>query len=102
LLLLAIAYMADQYSAIFRSTILQLAVPDNLRGRLSAIHFLVVGSGPRFGNFESGALASATSTEFSVVSGGVLAFAGAIVVALAIPAFVRYDASEPETVSAAT
>jgi hypothetical protein len=37
LVMLAIAYMADQYSAIFRSTILQLAVPDNLRGRLSAI-----------------------------------------------------------------
>jgi len=94
LIMLAIAYMADQYSAIFRSTILQLAVPDNLRGRLSAIHFLVVGSGPRFGNFESGAVASATSTEFAVVSGGVLAFAGAIAVAFAIPEIGRASCRE--------
>ena len=90
--MLGVAYAADQYSAIFRSTILQLAVPDRLRGRLSAIHFLVVTSGPRFGNFEAGALASATSTEFSVVFGGGAALTGAVLVGLLIPAFVRYDA----------
>ena len=56
-----------------------------------------VTSGPRFGNFESGALAAATSTEFSIVSGGLAAFAGAALVGLAIPAFMRYDAfAEPD------
>ena len=97
LVMLAIAYAADQYSAIFRSTILQLAVPDRLRGRLSAFHNLVVSSGPQLGNFESGLVASLTTTEFSVVAGGLISVLGAIAIGLAIPAFMRYDAlAEPE------
>ncbi|MDH5294945.1 MAG: MFS transporter, partial [Acidimicrobiia bacterium] len=44
---LAIAGGADVISAVFRNTILQLAVPDNLRGRLSSIHVGVASGGPR-------------------------------------------------------
>ncbi len=53
LLLLAIAGAADMFSAIFRSTILQVGIPDHLRGRLSALHLMVVTGGPRLGDLEA-------------------------------------------------
>jgi MFS family permease len=93
LLCLAVAGAADMYSAVFRGTILQSSVPDRLQGRLSAVHFMVVNSGPRLGDFEASVVAALSSLEFSVVSGGVAAFVGAIAIALAIPSFGRYDAT---------
>jgi MFS family permease len=101
LLMLAIAGGADMFSAVFRQTILQLSVPDRLRGRLSAVHFLVVTSGPRLGDVEAGSVAALTSTQFSVVSGGVGAVIGAVIIAAAIPAFWAYDVlTSRETLSA--
>jgi len=91
LVLLAVGGAADMYSAIFRGTILLAGTPDRLRGRLSAVHFLVVTSGPRLGDMEAGSVAAVLGTRFSVVSGGIGAIAGAIVLALAVPAFLHYD-----------
>jgi Transmembrane secretion effector len=92
LLFLAVAGAADVISAVFLSTILQLSVPDALRGRLSAIHIMVVTGGPRLGDFEAGGVASLVSPWFSVVSGGALCVAGAVVIALLVPDLARYDA----------
>lgn len=98
LLLLAFAGAADVISAVFRSTILHLSIPDSLRGRLSAIHILVVTGGPRIGDFEAGALASLTSPVFSVVSGGIACLLGVGVMALLVPGFRRYvPEDEPNT-----
>ena len=94
LLLLAIAGAADVISAVFRSTILQLSVPDALRGRLSQIHILVVTGGPRLGDLEAGLVASAFSPAVSVVSGGLLCIAGAALLAWLVPSFRRYHAGE--------
>lgn len=94
LLLLAVAGAADVVSAVFRSTILQLSVPDTLRGRLSGIHILVVTGGPRLGDLEAGLVAQAFSPTVSVVSGGLLCIAGAGLVAWLVPAFRRYHAGE--------
>ncbi len=94
LLLLAIAGAADVISAVFRSTILQLSVPDALRGRLSQIHILVVSGGPRLGDLEAGLVASAFSPAVSVVSGGLLCIAGAGLLAWLVPSFRRYHAGE--------
>jgi hypothetical protein len=94
LLLLAIAGAADVISAVFRSTILQLSVPDALRGRLSQIHILVVTGGPRLGDLEAGLVASAFSPAVSVVSGGLLCIAGAALLAWLVPSFGRYHAGE--------
>jgi MFS family permease len=94
LLLLAIAGAADVISAVFRSTILQLSVPDALRGRLSQIHILVVTGGPRLGDLEAGMVASAFSPAVSVVSGGLLCIAGAVLLAWLVPSFRRYHAGE--------
>lgn len=89
-LFLAIAGGADVVSAVFRNTILQLAVPDRLRGRLSSIHIAVVSGGPRIGDFEAGAVASITSPQFSVVSGGVACIVGALAIAKKMPVFANY------------
>jgi hypothetical protein len=79
-------------SAVFRTTILQLAVPDSLRGRLSGIHILVVTGGPRLGDLEAGLVAQAFSPTVSVVSGGLLCILGASALSLLVPAFRRYHA----------
>ncbi len=85
LCLLAAAGAADVFSAVFRNTILQLTVPDGLRGRLAAIHIAVVTGGPRLGDAESGAVAALAGPQFSVVSGGLACLAGAALIAWRIP-----------------
>lgn len=90
LALLALAGGADVVSAVFRNTILQLTVPDVLRGRLSSIHTAVVGGGPRLGDVESGAVAAVTSIRFSVVSGGVACVLGAFALARSMPELWNY------------
>jgi len=92
LLLLAVAGAADVISAIFRGTIIQLSVPDHLRGRLSGINYLVVAGGPRLGDLRAGLVATAFSPTISVVSGGLLCIAGAGVIGWLVPSFRRYEA----------
>ena len=87
LALLAIAGWADVVSAVFRNTILQTAVPDELRGRLSAVQIAVVQGGPRLGDLEAGGVADAFGTSFSVVSGGIACVVGALLLAGALPGF---------------
>jgi MFS family permease len=95
LVLLAIAGAADMVSAIFRNTILQVATPDALRGRLQGVFIVVVAGGPRFGDVESGTMASLVSTEFSVVSGGLACIVGVGLLAARFRSFARYDEREP-------
>ena len=92
--LLAFAGAADVISAVFRTTILQLSVPDALRGRLSQIHILVVTGGPRLGDLEAGLVAGAFSPTVSVVSGGLLCIVGAGLVGWLVPSLWRYHAGE--------
>ncbi len=89
LALLAVAGWADVVSAIFRGTIIQLAAPDDLRGRLMGVQMAVVTGGPRIGNAESGAVANVFGATASVVSGGLACIAGALVLARLLPAFSR-------------
>lgn len=95
LLFLAIAGAADVISAVFRGTILQLSVPDALRGRLSAVHIMVVTGGPRLGDLEAGAMASLVSPWFSVVSGGIACVVGVAVLAWLVPDLARYRTGDP-------
>jgi MFS family permease len=93
LLLLAVAGCADVISAVFRSTIIQLAVPDALRGRLMGLQTAVVTGGPRIGDVESGAVAAAFGDTTSVVSGGLACIVGALLLARALPGFRRQRAA---------
>lgn len=94
LFFLAVAGAADVISAVFRSTILQLSVPDALRGRLSGIHILVVTGGPRLGDLEAGLVAAAFTPTISVVSGGLACIAGAALLAWRVPELRRYRAGQ--------
>lgn len=95
LVLLAAAGCADVISAVFRSTIIQLAVPDSLRGRLAGLQIAVVTGGPRIGDLEAGSVAAAFGNTFSVVSGGLACIAGALLLARALPGFRRQRALGP-------
>ena len=94
LVLLGVAGAADVVSAVFRNTILQLAVPDALRGRLSALHIAVVTGGPRLGDAEAGAVAALAGNRVSVVTGGLGCMVGVAVVARLLPEFTRYRAPD--------
>ena len=94
LLFLAIASGADVYSAVLRSSIVQLLTPDALRGRVSSIHILVVTGGPRIGDAEASAMAELIGTQWSVVTGGLLSLLGVGLLAAAMPEFSRLEMSE--------
>jgi MFS family permease len=103
LVLLAIAEAADVLSAIFRHTILQGVVREELRGRLTAMNGLFVIGGPNLGQVRAGAVAALASPPFAVVSGGLLCVLSAIAVAFWAPELPRYDrTATPPAVDAAT
>jgi MFS family permease len=87
IVLLAVAGWADVISAVFRNTIIQLLVTDRFRGRLSGLQIGVVQGGPRLGDLEAGTVATAFGNEVSVVSGGLVCVAGALLLARALPGF---------------
>jgi MFS family permease len=96
LALLAVAGWADVISSVFRSTIVQLAVPDVLRGRLTGLQISVVTGGPLLGDVEAGAVAAALGATASVIAGGLACVAGALALAALLPAFRRQRADEPQ------
>ena len=89
--LLGVAGAADSVSAVCRSIINQTVTPEELRGRMSSVFMLVVTSGPRLGDLESGLVAAATSAGFAVVSGGLVCLASVGAIALAFPQLAAYD-----------
>ena len=89
---LVLAGGADMISGVFRSTIWNQTIPDELRGRLAGIEQVSYSTGPLLGNVEAGGVASLTSVPFSIVSGGLMCVAGVTVCIALLPAFWRYDA----------
>jgi len=94
-LLLAVAGAADSVSAVCRTNINQAATPEPMRGRMSAVFMLVVTSGPRLGDVESGVAASAFPAQAAVVSGGLACVAAVGLTAWAFPQLVAYDGHRP-------
>jgi MFS family permease len=70
--LLMLSGMFDNVSVVIRSTILQLKTPDNMRGRVSAVNNIFIGSSNEIGAFESGLAAKIMGIIPSVVFGGVM------------------------------
>jgi MFS family permease len=91
LLCLAVAGAMDVISAVLRNTILQTAITNEYRSRISSIQMAVVTGGPRLGDVESGVVANFTSTEFSIVSGGVACILGVIILMRWRPTFWSSD-----------
>jgi MFS family permease len=71
--LLALLGVFDVVSMVIRSTFVQLNTPDDVRGRVSSVNLLFVGTSNQLGEFESGTLASIIGTEPAVFLGGVIA-----------------------------
>ncbi|RKS88418.1 putative MFS family arabinose efflux permease [Microbacterium sp. AG790] len=92
---LAVGGAADNVSAIYRSTMLQAAVPDAVRGRLQGIFIVVVAGGPRIGALYAGTLATITTLWFPPLVGGILIIAIVAVLARLHPRFRSYDAENP-------
>jgi MFS family permease len=92
LMTLAVAGAADTFTVVFRGTIVQQSTPDELRGRVTAADYVVGAGGGQLGNLEAGTLGSLTSPTISALSGGLVTIAGAVAIALALPAFARYRA----------
>jgi hypothetical protein len=93
--LLALAGAADSVSAICRTTINQTVTPEALRGRMSSVFMLVVTSGPRLGDLESGLAASAMTAGAAVFTGGLACIAAAGLIVLAFPQLAAYDSRAP-------
>ena len=70
LLSLAALGATDQVSVYIRSTLVQLATPDPMRGRVSAVSTLFIGASNELGEFESGVTAALFGTVPAVVLGG--------------------------------
>jgi hypothetical protein len=75
---LAIMGAADTVSVVIRVTLVQLATPDAMRGRVSAVNFLFINASNQLGEFESGFTAALMGAVPAAVLGGV----GSVVVAL--------------------
>jgi hypothetical protein len=85
-------------SAAFRSTILQQAASDDLRGRLQGVFTVVVAGGPRLADAVHGAAAAVVGTTLAAAGGGGLVLVGVLIAAVAVPAFVRYRVTEGDKV----
>jgi MFS family permease len=90
LALLALAGAADMFTVVFRGVIVQSATPGRFLGRVMAADYVVGAGGSQLGSLWSGALGSLTSPTISALSGGLVTVAGSFVLALALPAFIRY------------
>ena len=96
LICLAIAGGSDQISALFRQTIWNQTIPDELRGRLAGIELLSYSVGPLAGQLRAASIAAATSLSFSVTSGGLICVLVVAILAIFLPKFRKYDVETNE------
>jgi MFS family permease len=92
---LAVAGAADTVTVVSRTSIVQHAVPDSLRGRVNALDYLVGVSGPQLGNARAGLVASFTSGATSAVLGGLASFLAIGAVAVFTPSLRRHQPPAP-------
>lgn len=88
---LAVVGGADMVSVVVRQMLLQLATPDAMRGRVSAVNLVFVGASNELGELESGLSAAWLGLVPAVVAGGVLTCAVVVVWALLFPELRRLD-----------
>jgi len=89
-LMLFLCGVTDYISVVVRHTLVQLRTPDEMRGRVSAVNSLFIGTSNQMGEFESGFVAHLTTPLFAVVSGGVGTMVVVAVVALLWPEIRKY------------
>jgi len=82
---------SDMISVVIRSSLVQLETPDEMRGRVSAVNFLFIGTSNQLGEFESGLTASWWGARIAVVVGGVGTLAVVALWTHLFPALARRD-----------
>ena len=95
-LMLMLTGAFDNVSVVIRHTILQLMTPDNMRGRVSAVNNIFVGSSNEIGAFESGAAAKLMGLIPSIIFGGSMTILVVAVVNKLNPALKKLDISKIE------
>jgi len=87
--LIVIMGALDNISVVIRLTLEQMVVPDAIRGRVSAVHYVFIGMSNELGAAESGVAAELIGTVPAIVVGGWLAIAVVAVVAVRFRALAR-------------
>jgi MFS family permease len=87
--MLAVTGALDNVSVVVRGTLVQVLTPDAMRGRVSAVNSVFIGSSNELGAFESGMTADWFGTVASVVGGGIGTVLVVIAVALGWPQVIR-------------
>ena len=87
---------SDAVSAVYRTTILQSATPDHMRGRLQGVFIVVVAGGPRVGEMLGGGVAEGIGEGWTAVLGGLLCVLVMGWFFVRSRGFVAYDARHPQ------
>ena len=90
-LALFLSGIVDGVSVVIRNTILQLHTPDHMRGRVSSVNSIFVGSSNELGSFESGVTAKLMGVVNAVVFGGIMTLVTVSTTALVSPSFRKLD-----------
>jgi MFS family permease len=90
---LAVAGAADMVSAVYRSSILQSAATDEMRGRMQGVFTVVVAGGPRIADITHGWTAAGTGTAVAATGGGLLVMVLTVAAVIWMPSFWRYRAN---------
>jgi MFS family permease len=101
-ILYALIGAADQVSVVMRQTTIQMATPDELRGRVSSVHQVFTGASAQIGAIESGFVAALTTATFAVVSGGAGAIAIAGLIGWRMPQLYNYEVRPGDRVATLT
>ena len=91
LLALFFSGVFDGISVVIRQTILQIKTPDNMRGRVSSVNSMFVGSSNELGAFESGLTARLMGTVTAVVFGGSMTLLVVLITGIISPSFRKLD-----------
>ena len=83
--------VTDGVSMVIRQTILQIKTPDHMRGRVSSVNSMFVGSSNELGAFESGVTAKLMGTVTAVVFGGTMTLITVLTTGIISPSFRRLD-----------
>ncbi|MCB9871928.1 MAG: MFS transporter [Planctomycetes bacterium] len=94
---LAVLGAADMVSVVIRSALVQLETPDSMRGRVSAINSLFIGTSNQLGEFESGVTAALFGTVPAVVLGGAGTLAVVALWVVRFPTLAKRDRLVPES-----
>jgi hypothetical protein len=83
-------------SGIFRMTMWNQTIPNEMRGRLAGIELLSYSTGPMLGNTRASLMERLGGPRISMAAGGLLCVAAVAALAAALPQFRRYDAGTDE------